>query len=118
MTDVVELPLEDAPFSKYLEILREEGREQDAEDAKEFYLGFLTEFGYDREKIMSTSFRNLVKAVELVLGDVQREMVQSQVETQLGGKVLVGKDVDEETLKRVAPIHARAHEEHKLRNMR
>jgi len=110
------IPLEEAPFKEYLKILRKEGYESEAQDSEELYVTLLEQFGYKKEDIYKTPFNKLVEAVETVLQQANREIV-NYVAPQIGGKVLVGKDVNEETLMRVASIHSERHQEHKLRNM-
>ena len=111
------LPLEEAPFETYLQILRDEGYEQQADDAESFYIEILTQFDFKKEDIYKTPFKNLASAVEKILSQASREITSVIQPVTLSGPMLVGKDIDDETIRKILPIHMRHFEEHKLNQM-
>ena len=117
-------PLEDAPFHIYLQILNEEGYQEDAEIMKAFYIELLTHvdmrdgktFTYDQ--VMQTPYKNLVKAAKTILETVQRGMQLSYPPLNFTGTVMPGKGTEHltpESLQRLAQIQLLKHEEEKLR---
>lgn len=111
------LPLEDAPFGEYLSILKQEDRQQDANEAEAFYLEIFETLGYSKEQLYETSFKNVVTVAQKFLEEMNRQFTTFAPSVSLSGTVLAGKDVDEEIIKKVIPIHARRHEEEKLRSL-
>lgn len=109
--------IEEAPLEEFCEILTSMGRGMDAELAKQFYLNLLIPNGYTEEQVMKTSYKNLVEASKLILEQASKEIIENSQPAELSGTSLVGKGVDEETLKRVLPIHNRRHEEFKAEQM-
>ena len=92
-------PLEDAPFSVYLEILRDNGYEQEADDSELFYTELLTtpfEDGstYTREQIYNTPFRNLVLASEKLIGAAYAQVNRVAMPVTANGPVLAGAGAD------------------------
>jgi hypothetical protein len=86
--------LEDAPFEEYLRILRKEGYEDDAELADALYVDTLTAFGYTKEQIYDTPFKNLVKAMQTIMDDATREFANVQVPLSVSGQVMKGEGAD------------------------
>lgn len=111
--------LEEAPFWKYLEILRKEGYEEDANASELFYVEMLTEFNYNKEQIMNTSFKNLVIMMEKILNTISDEIKQAPIQhTPINGNIMKGEGADkltEEQLNRLLIRQMQLHEEEKLR---
>jgi len=96
---VVRKPLEDAPFGKYLEILRENGHAEDAELSESFYIELLTtpfEDGkaYTHDDIMETPFKNVVVAAEKILRGIYSEVSENIIPPSSGGRMMAGKDAE------------------------
>jgi len=92
-------PLEDAPFDVYLEILRDNGYTQEADDSELFYTEILlTPFKdgstYTREQIYAAPFKNLVQAVEKLIGAAYDEVNRATVPVAANGPVLSGAGAD------------------------
>ena len=113
------LSLEEAPFWRYLEILRAEGFEVDADASEVFYVETLSSFDYTREQVMQTSFQNLVKAIETVLDTASKEIEKIPLQsTSISGPVLRGEGADKLTdveLNRLLVRQIQLHEEEKMR---
>ena len=110
--------LEEAPFEEYLRILRKEGYEDDAELADSLYVETLTAFGYTKEQIYDTPFKNLVKAMETIMDDATREFSQVQMPLSIRGQVMRGKGADklsDQTLDRLLRRQLQLTEEETLR---
>ena len=120
---VITKPLEEAPFRKYLEILRENGHKQDADLSEAFYIELLTtpfEDGnhYTVEQLMETPFRDLVSAAELIMGKVTSELNQAMGPISANGPLMVGPDADKlapEQLRILAQKQVQGVEEEKQR---
>jgi len=118
------LPIEEAPFWRYLEILREQGHEEDAELSEVFYVELLTTIHhaggepYTVGQVMNAKFKNIVAATEIILKHAQREVQDAPVmNVPLGGKILMGAGADklsEQSLTELARRQALYHEENKL----
>lgn len=96
---IIKKPLEEAPFSEYLKILRENGYKEDADFSEAFYLEVLLipfEDGkaYTKEQIYSTPFKDLVKAAEKLIGGVYDEVAKSMSPMTANGPILAGPDAD------------------------
>jgi hypothetical protein len=83
----------------YLEILRDNGYEQEADDSELFYTELLTtpfEDGstYTREQIYNTSFRNLVLASEKLIGAAYAQVNKVAMPVTANGPVLAGAGAD------------------------
>ena len=118
------LSLVEAPFWKYLEILRTEGFTSDADTSELFYVEMLTNIPridgepYTKEQIMQTSFENLVKAVEAIVEQAEKEIKTGLNLPSVRGKMAVGAGADEltpEQLQYVMRRQLQLHEEEKLR---
>lgn len=112
------LTLDEAPFWKYLEILRAEGYESDADASELFYIETLTAFNYTREQIMQTPFKNLVSAVEAIVTQAQQEIKTGLQLPSFSGKVMKGAGADELTEEQLQYLMRRQqqlHEEEKMR---
>ena len=112
------LSLEEAPFWKYLEILRKEGFASDADTSELFYVEMLTGFEYTKEQIMNTSFENLVKAVEALIEQANKEISTSINPVSVSGPMMVGKGAEglsEAQLNYLTSRQIQLHEEEKLR---
>ena len=118
------LSLEEAPFWKYLEILREEGYGSDADASELFYVELLTTIPrpdgtpYTRDQIMKTSFQNLVKASELIVQQVNEEIKTGLQLPPTSGPLMVGEGAEklsDEQLQYLMRRQMQLHEEEKLR---
>lgn len=118
------MPLEEAPFETYLEILRREGYEEDAKLSEILYVETLTsiEFEpgktYTREQIMRTPFKNLVEATEKIMSTVSQQMQETNIQNPLTGKSLMGKGAEKLSpadLNYLAVRQAQLYEEEKAR---
>ena len=118
------LSLEEAPFWKYLEILRTEGYESDADASELFYVEMLTTIPrldgepYTREQVMKTSFQNLVKSVEEIVEQANSEIKTNLNLPSVGGRMVTGSGADsltEDQLQYVIQRQLQLHEEEKLR---
>ena len=120
-------PLEEAPFEVYLEILRENGYDEDATASEAFYTEVLTGVtdregnAYTVEQVMKTPFKNLVAAVEKILevaaGEI-RSVAPPKPIIPLTGKVLMGRGAETltaEQLTYLAMRQAQLFEEEKLK---
>ena len=120
-------PLEEAPFNIYLQILRENGHEEDADASEAFYIDVLTNVtnkdgeAFTVEQVMRTPFKNLVAAVEKIVEaaatEIQKAIPREPV-IPLTGKVLTGKGADKlssEQLTYLAMRQAQLFEEEKIR---
>lgn len=93
-------PLEEAPFSTYLKILRENGYESDADISEQFYIDLLTgvDLGEDKrltkEQIYTLPFKDVYKAGEVLLQEMQRQIADVVPPNQLRGPMLAGADAD------------------------
>ena len=116
-TPLTAKPIEEAPLRVYLEILRELGRKEDADLSEVFYVETLKQFGYDEETIYETSFGNLVKAVELIIGEAQKEVSSlSNVPVPISGNMLLGEGAEvlsKEQLQYIITRQLLLHEEEK-----
>ena len=118
------IPLEEAPFNIYLQILRENGYVEDADASEVFYVEILTTIEptpFTKEQVMKTPFKNLVAAVEKLLevaaAEIQKAIPREPV-IPLTGKVLAGRGADElspEQLTYLAARQAQLHEGEKMR---
>ena len=118
-------PLEDAPFETYLQILRENDHEEDADISEAFYVELLTTVksndgrDFTREQIMRTPFKNLLRAAEIILEEAQRELPQKPRQLPLpSGTALMGEAAErlsEEDLRRVMMMQNVLHEENKAK---
>ena len=109
----------DAPFSDYLAVLRELGRDEDADITEAFYVETLTQFGFTREDIMKTPFKNLEAAMVKILEEAERNLEalapQPFVTPQ---NMYVGKGADglsEAALNRLASLQQQITDEEKIR---
>jgi len=118
------LSLEEAPFWRYLEILREEGYESDADVSETFYVDMLTTVPkldgstYTREQVMKTSFQNLVKAVELIVSQAAEEIKTGLQLPATSGPIMVGEGAEklsEDQLQYLISRQMQLHEEEKMR---
>ena len=118
------LSLEEAPFWRYLEILREEGYEADAADSELFYVEMLTNINrtdgepYTKEQVMKTPFKNLVKAMELIVEQANTEINAVYSGVSVSGPMMRGSGADslsEEQMSYLTRRQLQLHEEEKLR---
>ena len=112
------LSLVEAPFWKYLEILRKEGYTSDADTSELFYVEMLTGFDYTKEQVMNTSFENLVKAVEALIEQANTEITTSINPISVSGPLMVGKGAEglnEGQLNYLTRRQMQLHEEEKMR---
>jgi hypothetical protein len=113
-----EVPLEEAPFSEYLKILRREGYEKDAQEAEDLYVTLLKEFEYTEEQIYKTPFKNLVEAAEKIIVEANKQMMSVLAPPSISGTVLRGAGADKlspEQLNYVLRRQMQLHEEEKTR---
>jgi hypothetical protein len=114
------IPLEEAPYGEYLKILRKEGYEKEAEEFETEFTRIFHDLGYSKEDLFATSLKSVQEIVEIYAEEVQRQVtfaMESKRSFPISGTALAGKDVDEETINRVAAIQMRMHEETKNRMM-
>lgn len=117
-------PLEEAPFHIYLAILREQGYQEDADISEQFYLETLKPYGYAEDIIYKTQFKNLLKAVEIILEGTQREITeatQNQTPITLSGDMVLGEGADKLTPQQLQQLMMRQmllHEEEKTKLIR
>lgn len=111
------IELEDAPFSEYLRILRENNREVEADKFEAEFTALFAELGYTPEDLYNTSVKNVFTVIEKYLNEVNKQILSSVSTTEIGGSVLVGNNVDPELVKKVSMIQSRRHEEEKNRLM-
>ena len=118
------LSLEEAPFWKYLEILRAEGYESDADVSEMLYVDMLTTITradgepYTREQVMNTSFQNLVKAMDVIMEQANNEIRASLNMPSIRGRMATGAGADsltEEQLEYLTRRQLQLHNEEKLR---
>ncbi len=105
-------PLEEAPFSVYLEILRENGYEAAANDSELFYIELLTtpfEDGscYTKEQIYDTPFKNLVLAAEKLIDKAYVQVNKAVAPVSANGPVLSGEGADKLTPEQLRYLLAR-----------
>ena len=96
---IIKKPLEEAPFSEYLKILRENGRVEDADFSEAFYLEVLLipfEDGkaYTKEQIYATPFKDVLKVTEKLIGGVYDEVAKSMSPMTANGPMLRGPDAE------------------------
>jgi len=89
------LPLEEAPFNVYLEILRDNGYTQEADESELFYtellmIPFEDGSSYTREQIYQTPFKNLVKAAEKLIGAAYSQVNKVVMPLTANGPVMAG----------------------------
>jgi len=116
-------PLEDAPFDVYLEILRDNGYTQEADDSELFYTELLTtpfEDGstYTREQIYATPFKNLVQAAEKLIGAAYQQVSKVASPVTANGPILVGEGADELDSEQLRHLLRRQLEEIELEKQR
>jgi len=114
------IPLEEAPYGEYLKILRKEGYTAEADEFEEQFTRIFHDLGYTKEDLLATSLKSVQEIVEIYSEEVQRQMaaaISAPRNIPISGTVLAGKNVDEETVNRVAAIQLRRHEEEKARMM-
>jgi hypothetical protein len=93
-------PLEEAPFREYLRILRENNHAEDALVSEEFYISLLVDIDLGdgkiltKEQVYALPFKDLVKAGELVLKEMNRQISEAMPPTEIHGPMLVGPDAD------------------------
>lgn len=112
------LSLEEAPFWKYLEILRKEGYVEEADISETFYVTTLTQFGYTESQVRKTSFQNLVKAVEKIYEEATQEVNNMMNFVSVSGPLMKGGGADklsEKQLQQLLRRQLQLHEEEKLR---
>lgn len=93
-------PLEEAPFSEYLNILRANNYMEDAAVSEEFYISLLV--GIDlgggkiltREQVYALPFKDLVKASEMLLNEMSRQINETIPPPEVSGPFLKGPDAD------------------------
>ena len=93
------LPLEEAPFNVYLEILRDNGYVQEADESELFYtellmIPFEDGSSYTKEQIYNTSFKNLVAASEKLIGAAYAQVNKVAAPLTSNGPVLAGAGAD------------------------
>jgi len=93
------LPLEEAPFNVYLEILRDNGYVQEADESELFYtellmIPFEDGSSYTREQIYQTPFKNLVAASEKLIGAAYAQVNKVAAPITANGPVLAGAGAD------------------------
>ena len=97
------IPLEEAPFETYLNILREEGYGEDADLSEMLYVEILTTIEvepgktYTREQIMRTPFKNLVAAAEKIMSTVTQQLQKAPPRNPFTGKSMMGVGADKLT---------------------
>ena len=114
------IPLEEAPYGEYLKILRKEGYTKEAEEFEEEFTKIFKDLGYSKEDLLATSLESVQEIVEIYSSEVQRQLslaMSSAQRVPISGTVLAGKDVDEDTIRRVAAVQMARHEENKNRMM-
>ena len=89
------LPLEEAPFNVYLEILRDNGYVQEADESELFYtellmIPFEDGSSYTREQIYQTPFKNLVAASEKLIGAAYAQVNKVAAPITANGPVMAG----------------------------
>ena len=117
-------PLEDAPFEVYLQILRENDHEEDADITEIFYVELLTTVkssegrDFTREQIMRAPFKNLLKAAEIILEEAQKELPQKPRQPPLpSGTALMGEAAErlsEDSLRELMRRQSILHEQNKI----
>lgn len=76
-------PLEEAPLSVYLSILRDNGYAEDAAISEELYLGILVNLDLGdgkkltKEQVYAMPFKDVVKATELVLNETGKQLMEA-----------------------------------------
>lgn len=96
----IQKPLDEASFSEYLKILRENDYSDDAMVSEEFYISLLV--GVDlgggkmltKEQVYATPFKKLVEAAEILLMEMSRQITKAASSPSIPGKMLGGKDAD------------------------
>jgi hypothetical protein len=114
------IPLEEAPYGEYLKILRKEGYTKEADEFEEEFTKIFHELGYSKEDLFATSLKSVQEIIDIYANEVQRQVslaMSSAQGFQVSGTVLAGKDMDEDTINRVARLQMKSHEEHKNRMM-
>jgi len=114
------IPLEEAPYGDYLKILRKEGYTKEADEFELEFTRIFHELGYSKEDLLATSLESVQKIIDIYTNEVQRQLSLAMANTpgmRISGKTLAGKDVDEDTINRVARLQMGAHEEHKNRTL-
>lgn len=109
-------PLEEAPFSIYLEILRDNGYEREADESELFYtellmIPFEDGSSYTREQIYNTSFKNLVEASEKLINAAYAQANKVAMPLTANGPVLAGAGADELKPEQLRYLMARQLEE-------
>ena len=109
-------PLEEAPFSIYLEILRDNGYAQEADESELFYtellmIPFEDGSSYTREQIYNTPFRNLVLASEKLIGAAYAQVNKVATPLTSNGPVLAGAGADKFTPEQIRYLMMRQLEE-------
>ena len=98
--ETVKIPLEEAPFSEYLRILRENNHAEDAEVSETFYMSLLV--GVDlgggkilnREQVYATSFKDITQMAEILLNEMSRQVAEAMPPPTVAGPVLKGEGAD------------------------
>ena len=117
-------PLEDAPLYIYLDILRQEGYEEEASIIEPFYLETLTNVDigdgkrFTKEQIMNTPYKNLMAAVKLILDQAQQEIQLAVTPAPTNGPIMTGNGADKlspDALRKLMSRQLQMHEEEKLR---
>jgi len=108
------IPLEEAPYGEYLKILRKEGYTAEADEFEEQFTRIFHDLGYTKEDLLATSLKSVQEVVEIYSEEVQRQMaaaISAPQNIHISGTALAGKDVDDETVNRVAATQMRKHED-------
>ena len=93
-------PLEEAPFSEYLRILRENNHAEDAEVSEAFYIPLLT--GVDlgggriltKEQVYALSFKKVTELAEILLKEMGRQIAEAMPPPTVAGPILKGEGAD------------------------
>jgi len=108
------IPLEEAPYGDYLKILRKEGYDDVADEFELAHTLIFNELGYSKDDLFATSFNSVQEILEIYSNEIQRQLTLAMVRPSsftVPGTVMAGKDVDEDTVNRVAVIQMKRHEE-------
>ena len=113
------MSLHDLPFKEYLQILKDNGNKEDAEEIEKLCHEVIAELGWTKDQLDATPHGNILEILESYLANLQTQMaVAQQIDMpsiSMSGRWLVGKDIPQEKADQVTRIMAQRMQEEKER---
>jgi len=109
---------EELPYREALAVLRELGRNDDADFLETQIDEIMEELGLNKEEVETMNFQDIGETLAAYYLNLQNQMMSQasfDVPVSMSGKWMAGKNMPPELIERVARIQAQRMEEEKLR---